>query len=131
MKHHSPLVTLAAVFVAFAIMFTVNMLSGPPGKSSAGTADAAVGSASGSASSGSPQPTETAVVSPLAGANASNAKDGSAAIAEAVLGNQAAAYFCDGRNVESWFWGTDDGADITVKTGENLGAKLVSGDEDL
>jgi hypothetical protein len=42
----------------------------------------------------------------------SNTKDGSAAIAEAVLGNQAADYFCDGRNVESWFGGTDGGADI-------------------
>jgi hypothetical protein len=51
-KHRSPLVTLAAVFVAFAIMFTVDMLSGPPGKSSAGTADAPVASARGSASSG-------------------------------------------------------------------------------
>ena len=100
MKHRSPLITLATVFVAFAIMFTVNMLSGPPGGSSAGTADAPVGSASGSAGSGSPQPTETAVVSPFASPNASNTKDGSAAIAEAVLGNQA-------------------------------GAKLVSGDEDL
>ena len=42
----------------------------------------------------------------------SNTKDGSAAIAEAVLGNQAAASFCDGRYVESWFRGTDGGADI-------------------
>jgi hypothetical protein len=82
---------------------TVNMLSGPPGKGSAGTADAPVGSASGSASSGSSQPTETAVVLSLASANASNTKDASAAVAEVVLGNQAAAYFCDGRNVESWF----------------------------
>ena len=32
--------------------------------------------------------------------------DGPAAIAVAVLGNQAAAYVCDGRNVESWFRGT-------------------------
>ena len=38
MKHRSPLVTLAAVALAFAIMFTVNMLSGPPGSSYAGTA---------------------------------------------------------------------------------------------
>ena len=30
MKHRSPLITLAAVAVAFAIMFIVNMLSGPP-----------------------------------------------------------------------------------------------------
>ena len=91
-KHRSPLVTLATVFVAFAIMFTVNMLSGQPGKSSAGTADAPVGSASRSASSESPQPIETAVVSPFTSANVSNTKDGSAAIAEAVLGNQAAAH---------------------------------------
>ena len=62
MKHRSPLVTLATVLVAFVIMFTVNMLSGPPGRSPAGTADAPVGSASGSASSGSPQPTEIAVL---------------------------------------------------------------------
>jgi hypothetical protein len=113
-KHRSPLVTLATVLVAFVIMFTVNMLSGPPGRSPAGTADAPVGSASGSASSGSPQPTETAVVWPLAGANACNAKDGSAVIAEVVLGNQSAVYFCDGRNVESWLGGTDEGADITM-----------------
>ena len=25
-------------------------------------------------------------------------------------------YFCDGRNVECWFGGTDDAADITVKS---------------
>ena len=55
MKHRSPLVTLATVFVAFVIMFTVNMLSGPAGRSSAGTADVPVGSASGSGSSGSPE----------------------------------------------------------------------------
>jgi hypothetical protein len=36
-KHRSPLVTLAAVVLAFIIMFTVNMLSGPPGSSSTGT----------------------------------------------------------------------------------------------
>jgi hypothetical protein len=56
LRRSSPLITLAAVFVAFAIMFTVDMLSAPPGKSSAGTADAPVGSAKGSASTGSPSP---------------------------------------------------------------------------
>lgn len=44
MKHRSPLVTLAAVAVAFAIMFIVNMLSGPPGNSSGGPATTAAGS---------------------------------------------------------------------------------------
>lgn len=38
MKHRSPLITLAAVAVAFAIMFIVNMLSSPPGNSSTGIA---------------------------------------------------------------------------------------------
>ena len=33
MKHRSPLLTLAAVAVAFIIMFTVNMLVSPPGGS--------------------------------------------------------------------------------------------------
>jgi hypothetical protein len=111
-KHRSPLVTLATVFVAFAIMFTVNMLSGQPGKSSAGTADAPAASASGSAGSESPQADRDRRRSPFPSANVSDTQDGSAAIAEAVLGNQAAAYFCDGRYVESWFGGTDGGADI-------------------
>ena len=118
-------------------------------------------------------------------ANASNTKDGSSAIAEAVFRNQAAGYFCDGRDVESWFGAPateptsplraraprfrpaciehlgprppfgivlEDGSQVGVQTtgaslaaalqldpenpqvtveGEHLGAKLVSGDEDL
>jgi hypothetical protein len=102
LRRSSPLITLAAVFVAFAIMFTVDMLSAPPGKSSAGTADAPVVSAKGSASTGSPSPPRPPS-SRISLANASTTKDGLAAIA-AVFGNQAAGYFCDGRNVESWFW---------------------------
>jgi hypothetical protein len=43
-KHRSPLVTLAAVAVAFAIMFIVNMLSGPPGNSSVGLVTTTAGS---------------------------------------------------------------------------------------
>jgi hypothetical protein len=37
-KHRSPLITLAAVALAFAIMFIVNMTVSPPGRSSTGTA---------------------------------------------------------------------------------------------
>ena len=99
----SPWSTLAAVFVAFGIMFSVEMLSGPPGKSSAGTADAPVESARASASSGSPQPDRDRRRLAFPSANASNTKDGSSAITEAVFRNQAAGYFCDGRDVESWF----------------------------
>jgi hypothetical protein len=134
-KHRSPLVTLAAVALAFAIMFTVNMLSGPPGSSSTGTA----GPSAASTMSGSPQATETTpgTASHSASETADSAfpekvvyagrtDDGPAAVAVAVLGNQAAAYVCDGRNVESWFRGTVEGGRITLKSksGAMLQAEL-------
>ena len=111
MKHRSPLVTLATVFVGFAIMFTVNMLSGPLGKSSTGTADPPVAPASASSSSESPQPTETAVVIVL--------EDGSQVGAQTTGTGLGAALQLDPENPQ-----------VTVE-GENLGATLVSGDEDL
>lgn len=140
MKHRSPLLTLAAVAVAFAIMFTVNMLASPPGSSSTGTpTPAAPATASASASPGS-QETETAAASPSPSATksaedskfpqkvvyAGRAEDGAGAIAVAVLGTQAAAYFCDGRSVESWFRGDVTGSDISLKSkdGATLQASL-------
>ena len=140
MKHRSPLVTLAAVALAFAIMFTVNMLSGPPGGSSTGTADPSAATATATASTPTPRPTETASATPSASEResaedskfpgkvvyAGRTDDGPAAIAVAVLGDQAAAYFCDGRNVEAWFRGTVDGGDISLKGkgGATLQAEL-------
>jgi hypothetical protein len=139
-KHRSPLVTLAAVALAFAIMFTVNMLSGPPASSSTGTAGPSTAPATATASTSSPQPTETASATPSASPSestedsrfpekvvyAGRTDDGPAAIAVAVLGDQAAAYFCDGRNVEAWFRGTVDGGDISLKSksGATLQAEL-------
>jgi hypothetical protein len=139
-KHRSPLLTLAAVAVAFAIMFTVNMLASPPGSSSTGTpTPAAPATASASASPGSHE-TETAAASPSPSATksaedsnfpqkvvyAGRAEDGAGAIAVAVLGTQAAAYFCDGRSVESWFRGAVTGSDISLKSkdGATLQASL-------
>ena len=140
MKHRSPLVTLAAVALAFAIMFTVNMLSGPPGSSSAGTAGPSAAPTTGAATSPSPQPTKTAVATSSVSSSesvddnkfpekvvyAGRTDDGSATIAVAVLGDQAAAYLCDGRSVESWFRGTVEGADISLKSksGATLQATL-------
>jgi hypothetical protein len=138
-KHRSPLVTLAAVAVAFAIMFIVNMVVGPPGNSSTGTAGPSAARATASASSASSQPTETAVSpSPSSSESIEDSKfpekvvyagrirDGSAVIAVAVLGGQAAAYFCDGRAVESWFRGRVEGEDISLKSrsGATLQARL-------
>ena len=42
MKHRSPLITLAAVALAFAIMFIVNMTVSPPGSGSTGIPSPAV-----------------------------------------------------------------------------------------
>ena len=137
MKHRSPLVTLAAVALAFAIMFTVNILVGPPG-SSTGTAAPAAGPTTTAATSPSPQATETTPGTASASETAEDSgfpekvvyagrtDDGSAAIAVAVLGSQAAAYLCDGRNVESWFRGTVEGRRITLesKSGATLEAEL-------
>jgi hypothetical protein len=139
-KHRSPLVTLGAVALAFAIMFTVNMLSGPPGSSSTGTAGPSAAPTTAAATSPSPEATETAPGTASASASetaevsgfpekvvyAGRTDDGAAAIAVAVLGDQAAAYVCDGRNVESWFRGTVEGGRITLKSksGATLQAEL-------
>jgi hypothetical protein len=136
MKHRSPLVTLAAVALAFAIMFIVNIVSGPPGSGSTGASPPAA-PATGSSSL---QPTETAAATPNATASetaedstfpeqvvyAGRAEDSQGAIAVAVLGSQAAAYFCDGRNVEVWFRGTVEGGNISLKSksGATLDAEL-------
>ena len=132
MKHRSPLVTLAAVVLAFIIMFTVNMLSGPPGSSSTGSA----GPAAAPTTAADPQQTASATPSasetpedsefPEQVVYAGRTDDGPAAIAVAVLGNQAAAYVCDGRNVESWFRGTVEGGRLSLKSksGEALQGEL-------
>ena len=138
MKHRSPLLTLAAVAVAFAIMFTVNMLASPPGSSSTGTATPAApttastrpGSQEAGTAAASPSPSATKSAEdskfPQKVVYAGRAEDGAGAIAVAVLGTQAAAYFCDGRSVESWFRGTVTGSDISLKNkdGATLQASL-------
>jgi len=132
MKHRSPLVTLAAVAVAFIIMFTVNMLVSPPGGSSAEPA----GPSTAPATSAPAQQTTSAAATPSASTSestedktfpnkivyAGRTDDKSGAIAVAVLGDQAAAYFCDGRSIESWLRGTVQVADIALKS--NDGATL-------
>ena len=59
MKHRSPLITLAAVALAFIIMFTVDVLAGPPGGNSAQPAATSVPPARASATSPSSQTTGT------------------------------------------------------------------------
>jgi hypothetical protein len=120
-KHRSPLITLAAVAVAFAIMFIVNMLATPPGNSSTGTA-----SPPASPSSTASERDDGDDTFPEEVVYAGRAEDNAGAVAVAVLGDQAAAYFCDGRNVESWFRGPVEGTDIslTSKSDATLEARL-------
>jgi len=126
-KHRSPLITLAAVAVAFAIMFIVNMLATPPGNSSTGTAGPpASPSSTASESDEDEESPEEDDKFPEEVVYAGRAEDNAGAVAVAVLGDQAAAYFCDGRNVESWFRGTVEGTDIslTSKSDVTLEARL-------
>jgi hypothetical protein len=104
------LITLLAVAVAFAIMFIVNMLASPPGNSSTGTV-----SPSAAQSSTASEGTEDRKF-PDKVVYAGRAEDNAGAIAVAVLGDQAAAYFCDGRDVEAWFRGTVAGEDLALKS---------------
>ncbi|HEV2930013.1 MAG TPA: hypothetical protein VGW74_15070 [Propionibacteriaceae bacterium] len=147
MTHRSPLVTLLGLVVAFAIMFGVNMASSAPrdsydaSPSSAPSATAAVPSPADQTSAAPtseppsftppPSPSETEEVEkfPNKVVYAGRTDDDSAAIAVAILGDQAAAYLCDGRDVESWLRGTVKGDEIslTSKKGASLEARLVHG----
>jgi hypothetical protein len=129
-KHRSPLITLAAVAVAFAIMFIINMSVSPPGGSATGTATPPPAPATAVTNSPAPQTSETSAASAPASPSksveeskfpnkivyAGRAEHGAGAIAVAVLGTQAAAYFCDGRSVESWFRGAVQAGDISLKS---------------
>ena len=149
MKHRSPLVTLAGLVVAFAVMFAGNYAgasrqAAAPGAAATSEDPSAAPSPSAASPSGSPtaDQTSTPSASETAAPSASQTaarrafpnevvyagrtSDGSAAVAVAVLGDRAAAYFCDGRNVESWLRGTVSGVTITLtgKNGASLTARL-------
>ncbi len=144
MTHRSPLVTLLGLVVAFAIMFGVNLASSEPrdsytaGPSPSAPATAATSPASPTSAvpsseppSPSPSASETKEVEkfPNKVVYAGRTDDDSAAIAVAILGDKAAAYLCDGRDVESWLRGTVKGNEIslTSKKGATLEARLVRG----
>ena len=149
MTHRSPLVTLLGLAAAFAIMFGVNLGSSGPRDSYTGglspapspTPAATSPAAPTSAPPTSEPPSPTPVTSPTASENtdvekfpnkavyAGRTDDDSAAIAVAILGDQAAAYLCDGKDVESWVRGKVEGDEIslTSRRGASLEAKLVHG----
>ena len=145
MTHRSPLVTLAGLVVAFAIFFGVNLANSArhqatgAGYSSASPSSSSLDQGSGTPSSPATQPaspstsqSETVTAEPEGDQfpdkvlYAGRTNDDSTAVAVAVLGDRAAAYVCDGRNVESWMRGTarDGELKLRAKNGDTLEAKL-------
>ena len=147
MKHRSPLLTLAGLVVAFAVMFAANYAgasregsaTGVPGPSASPVPSAGAATAADPPTDApTDPPTASEVATPAPGATATRrafpervvyagrTSDGSVAVAVAVLGDRAAAYVCDGRNVESWLRGKVSGATITLagKNGASLTARL-------
>jgi hypothetical protein len=146
MTHRSPLITLAGLVVAFAIMFGINIANSAPrageyanpsGSASASPTPSTEVQSPAATEKASPAatPTKTATQAPKTEqfpnkiVYAGRTKDGSTALAVAVLRGQAAAYVCDGRSVESWLRGTakDGEMKLTSKTGNKLEAKLDGG----
>jgi hypothetical protein len=144
MTHRSPLVTLAGLVVAFAIFFGINLANSAPrqatgpGYSSASPSASSQSNQTESPSATTQQATPTASPSETATAEpegdqfpekvvyAGRTDDDSTAIAVAVLGDRAAAYVCDGRNVESWMRGSagDGELNLRAKNGDTVEAKL-------
>jgi hypothetical protein len=134
--------------VAFVIMFTVNMLSGPPGGSSTGTAGPSAAPATAEATSPSSQPSETAVTTPSASASESVEDSKFPEVNEA---KPAGLYRARGSKTTIGWIVLEDGSEVGIQTtstvssapqldpadpevtvnGEKLDAAPVSGDEDL
>src|SRR5919112_1961700 len=115
MTHRGPRVTLAGLVVAFGIFFGINLMNSAPHQE--------VGEGY---SSGSPSDDRAGDEFPNKIVYAGRTEDGSAAIAVAVLGGQATAYFCDGSSVESWLRGTASEGELNLrsKDGDSLEARL-------
>src|SRR5215213_2100784 len=143
MTHRSPLVTLAGLLVAFAVFFGINLANSAPRQATGpGYSSASPSASSQNNETQSPSPTqqasptaspsETATAEPEAKhfpekvVYAGRTDDDSTAIAVAVLGDRAAAYVCDGRNVESWMRGSarDGELNLRAKNGDTVEAKL-------
>src|ERR671912_1103245 len=142
MTHRSPLVTLAGLLVAFTLFFGINPAGAAPRQATGPGYSSASPSPSSADQSTSPSATEqaSATASPRKTATAEpegdqfpekvvyagRTDDDSTAIAVAVLGDRAAAYVCDGRNVESWMRGSarDGELNLRAKNGDTVVAKL-------
>lgn len=156
MKHRSPLVTLTAVALYFVALLIANMVVNPaPSPATTGPA-----SPSGSASAAAPSSAapsvprgpsddqaedesedeaedEAEAVFPDRVVYAGRSENDELLVAVAILGSKAAAYVCDGTEVESWLRGTVAGKDVELigRDGTTIDARLddgvLRGDVDL
>ncbi|MFC3577372.1 hypothetical protein ACFOZ0_29680 [Streptomyces yaanensis] len=131
MKRSGPLLTLVAGLLFALFLLALNATTGTRGASSYGeespAAPAAPASASPPATRTAPPPSQSPSPStgPVPDAGyAGRTDDDSASVAVSLRDGRAIAYFCDGRNKESWLKG-DVKADGTMKLTGRDGAELT------
>jgi hypothetical protein len=144
MKHRSPLITLSVVVVWFVVMLVVNLVVHPSHGSSAAEPNTTLPPNPSTSAAASASPSATPVPPPSQTPTATKpakqredsypdkvvyagrTSDGSLALAIAVLNGKAAAYLCDGRQVEAWLRGEtdEDELSLTSRAGAKVEAKL-------
>ena len=119
MKRYAPLLTLVAVVVLGAALFTVNSLNNPANQQ-AGQAGAAAPAAAAPA-----EPPAPAVAPPAVAekAYAGRSSGNEVTVAIAVKDGRAVAYVCNGKKIEAWLEGTLQGDKLAL-SGKN-GASIT------
>ncbi|MET8024293.1 hypothetical protein AB0D78_30825 [Streptomyces avermitilis] len=132
MKRSGPLLTLLAGLLLAVFMLSLNAMTGTESQSSyQEESPAATVSPSPQPEKSTPPPSPSPSASPLPNADyAGRTDDNSSAVAVSLRDGKAIAYFCDGRNKESWLKGDveDDGTmKLTGKHGAELNGTLKEG----
>jgi hypothetical protein len=131
MKRSGPLLTLLAGLLVGLFMLSLNATTGTKTASSSYAKESPTPKASPSAPRTSAPPSPSPSRTPVPdGDYAGRTDDDSSAVAVSLRGGKAIAYFCDGRNKESWLKGDvkDDGSmRLTGKNGAELNGTLRQG----
>ncbi|MBT2399612.1 hypothetical protein [Streptomyces sp. ISL-100] len=121
MKRSGPLCTLLAGLLLALFMLSLNFSTGTKGASYGAPGESASASAP---ASPAPRPSVSKSAVPLPDADyAGRTDDDTAAVSVSVRGGKAVAYFCDGRDQESWLRG-DVEEDGTMRLSGKGGSKL-------
>ncbi|BBC37647.1 uncharacterized protein SGFS_089410 [Streptomyces graminofaciens] len=128
MKRSGPLLTLLGGLLLAVFMLSLNATTGTRSTSSSTRTDSPAASATPSPTRTAPSPSPSPTNSPPADADyAGRTDDDSSAIAVTLRDGKAVAYFCDGRDKESWLKGDvegDGGMKLTSKDGAELNGTL-------